>query len=350
MMPAEQVRDATIDDASPCVSIYAPYVTGTAVTFETDPPGLEEMAKRIAAALASHAWVVLADGSRLVGYAYAAPYKSRAAYHWSCEVSVYVEMGRRRTGAGRALYEALFERLERRGYRMAVAGMTLPNEASVGLHRAMGFEPVGTYRRIGWKHGAWHDVAWAQRPIGPGTGPPTASAEASHASSDGMGAANALAGTISVDDPRSDDVRELLGEHLSFCREETPPEDVHALDIGELMGPAVTFFGYRVEGKLVAVGALKAIDAKHAEVKSMHTQRAARRTGAGSAVLGHIISVARHRGFRRLSLETGSTEAFAPARALYAKAGFVPCGPFAGYPDSPNSTYMTMVLAPKHTG
>jgi len=167
MTPAEyMVRDATLDDAAACASIYGPYVTATAVTFETDPPSPEDMARRISDALTSHAWVVLSDGGTVVGYAYAAPYKARPAYRWSCEVSIYVEMGRRRTGAGRALYEALFDRLGRRGYKMAVAGMTVPNEASVGLHRAMGFETVGTYRRIGWKHGAWHDVAWAQRPIG----------------------------------------------------------------------------------------------------------------------------------------------------------------------------------------
>jgi putative acetyltransferase len=259
-------------------------------------------------------------------------------------------MGRRRTGAGRALYEGLFERLERRGYRMALAGLTLPNEASVGLHRAMGFEPVGTYRRIGWKLGAWHDVAWAQRPIGPGTGPPPEDTEPAQLSHDETGHDGRLAGTISVDDPRAQDVRKLLAEHLSFCREESPPEDVHALDIDDLLGRAVTFFGYRVEGELVAVGALKMLDAEHAEVKSMHVKRSARRMGAGSTVLAHIVSVARHRGFRRLSLETGSMEAFAPARALYTKAGFVPCGPFAGYPDSPNSTYMTMMLAAKPTG
>jgi phosphinothricin acetyltransferase len=97
---------------------------------------------------------------------------ARAAYRWSTAVSVYLEPGRRRTGAGRALYEALFERLAARGFRTALAGITLPNDASVGLHRALGFEPVGVYRAVGWKAGAWHDVEWSQRPLGPDTGPP----------------------------------------------------------------------------------------------------------------------------------------------------------------------------------
>jgi phosphinothricin acetyltransferase len=125
------------------------------------------MAARIAAASQDHAWLVLEDAGRIVGYAYGAPFKARPAYRWSCEVSVYLELGRRRTGGGRALYGELFERLAERGYRTVVAGIALPNEASVGLHRAMGFEDVGTYRRIGWKHDTWHDVTFAQRDIAP---------------------------------------------------------------------------------------------------------------------------------------------------------------------------------------
>lgn len=172
MLSGLTIRDASGQDAEACAALYAPYVTDTAITFETDPPQPAEMAERIAAATRTHAWVVLADRGRVVGYAYGGPYKSRAAYRWSCEVSIYLEHGRRRTGGGRALYDALFARLAQRGYRTLVAGMTLPNDASVGLHRAMGFEPVGTYRRIGWKNGAWHDVAWVQRNLATGQDPP----------------------------------------------------------------------------------------------------------------------------------------------------------------------------------
>jgi phosphinothricin acetyltransferase len=166
------VRPATVADGEACAAVYAPYVTQAAVSFETDPPTAAEMAARIAAAAERHAWLVLEDDGRVVGYAYGGPHQTRAAYRWSCEVSVYLEPGRRRTGGGRALYEALLDRLTERGFRMAIAGMTLPNDASVGLHRAMGFEPVGTYRRIGYKHGAWHDVAWVQRPLSREADPP----------------------------------------------------------------------------------------------------------------------------------------------------------------------------------
>ena len=166
------VRDATADDAAACAAVYAPYVTGTAISFEDVPPPVEEMARRIAAAQQRHAWLVLEDGDGVVGYADAGPYKERAAYRWSCEVSVYLAPGRGRAGGGRLLYEALFARLAGRGYRTALAGMTRPNEASEAFHRAMGFEPVGTWRGIGWKHGRWHDVAWVQRPLVPGDDPP----------------------------------------------------------------------------------------------------------------------------------------------------------------------------------
>lgn len=166
------MRDASAADAGACAAIYAPYVTDTAITFETVPPDAAEMARRIVEAVRTHAWIVLEDADRVVGYAFAAPFKSRAAYRWSCEVSVYLDVGRRRTGAGRALYEALFARLAARGFRTAVAGMTLPNDASVALHEALGFEPVGVYRRIGWKHGAWHDVAMTQRRLSVNGDPP----------------------------------------------------------------------------------------------------------------------------------------------------------------------------------
>jgi len=105
---------------------------------------------------------VAEQAGRVVGYAYATAWKGRPAYRWSCEVSVYVEQGRRRTGAGRALYRALFDRLTERGFVVAAAGMTLPNPASAALHRSLGFEDVGTWRGIGHKAGAWHDVHWMQ--------------------------------------------------------------------------------------------------------------------------------------------------------------------------------------------
>ena len=167
------VRDAGPEDAPACAAIYAPYVTGTAVSFEAEPPTPDEMRARIASAQAAHAWLVAQDPGEpgVLGFAYAGPWKARVAYRWSCEVTVYVAAGAQRRGVGRTLYEALFERLANQGFRTLVAGVTLPNDASVGLHRALGFEPIGTFPRIGWKLGQWQDVAYLVRPIGP-DGPP----------------------------------------------------------------------------------------------------------------------------------------------------------------------------------
>ncbi len=151
-------------------------------------------------------------------------------------------------------------------------------------------------------------------------------------------------GEISIDDPRAEDVRALLERHLAFAHSQSPPEDVHALDVDGLVDPAVTFFSFRVRGELLGVAALKRLDADHAEGKSMDAAEAARGRGIGRALLGHLIGVARERGFRRVSLETGSTEGFAPARSLYAGAGFKLCGPFGSYRPSPNSTFMTLML------
>jgi putative acetyltransferase len=151
---------------------------------------------------------------------------------------------------------------------------------------------------------------------------------------------------ISIDDPGADDVRELLERHLEFANWHTPPEDVHALDPDALLDPAILFFSYRRDGEVLAVGALKQIDGGHAELKSMHTAQAVRGQGIGRAMVEHLLGAARERGFRRVSLETGSMPAFAPARALYANAGFTPCGPFGDYRPSRNSTFMTLRLTP----
>jgi len=133
---------------------------------------------------------------------------------------------------------------------------------------------------------------------------------------------------ISVDDPRNPDVLELLDQHLQFARTWTPLEGVYALPADELTDPAITLFSARIDGQLVAVGALKQLDDRHGELKSMHTAASARGRGIGMAMVRHLVAVARDRGLTQVSLETGTMDVFAPARSLYSRAGFSPCGPF----------------------
>ena len=149
---------------------------------------------------------------------------------------------------------------------------------------------------------------------------------------------------IGVDDPRRDDVRSLIARHLAFAAEVTPPGHVHALGDDRLVDPAITFFSARLDGALLGIGALRELDAENCELKSMHTAAEARGRGVAAAVLEHLVAAARARGYRRVSLETGTSAAFAPARALYRSRGFEPSEPFGDYTANPYSVCFTMTL------
>jgi L-amino acid N-acyltransferase YncA len=159
------IRLATAHDAEQIQAIYAPIVRDTAISFELVPPTVDEMRQRITKTLEHLPWVVCAQRGEVLGYAYASAHRSRAAYQWSVDVSVYIHASTRRSGVGRAIYTSLCTLLALQGFFNAYAGITLPNPGSVGLHEAMGFRPVGVYRAVGYKLGAWHDVGWWQRTL-----------------------------------------------------------------------------------------------------------------------------------------------------------------------------------------
>ena len=158
-----RIRPATLPDAEALLAIYRPFVETSVISFETVPPALEEFAARIRKALASWQWLVAERAGQLIGYAYGSSHRERAAYRWSVEVSAYVSPSHHRQGVGRLLYSQLLPDLARRGYCNAYAGITLPNDASVALHRAAGFGFIGTFEAVGRKFGQWHDVAWFQK-------------------------------------------------------------------------------------------------------------------------------------------------------------------------------------------
>jgi phosphinothricin acetyltransferase len=156
--PADPARDAAA-----CAAIYALSVVDSPTSFEEVAPDAEEMAARIAAA---HDWVVAEDGGEVAGYASATRFMERAAYRWAVSVSIFVLPDRQRRGLGSALYGMLLPRLAEQGFTSAMAGITLPNPGSVALHEAAGFRRAGLFEQIGYKAGAWRDVAWYQRKLG----------------------------------------------------------------------------------------------------------------------------------------------------------------------------------------
>jgi phosphinothricin acetyltransferase len=167
-----ELRVATPADAAAIATIYAPVIRETVISFETAEVPADAMRQRIETTLVRYPWLVAEAAGTVVGYAYATQHRARAAYDWSVDVSVYLAERARHRGLGRALYVALLDLLTAQGYANAFAGITLPNDASVGLHEAIGFTPVGVYRSVGWKLGAWRDVGWWQRVLSSVATPP----------------------------------------------------------------------------------------------------------------------------------------------------------------------------------
>ncbi|MEL7129788.1 MAG: arsinothricin resistance N-acetyltransferase ArsN1 family B [Pseudomonadota bacterium] len=159
------IRVAQIADGADIAAIYAPIVEHTYISFEETAPSAEEMSARIAATLETHPWLVAEEDGNVIAYAYATTHRARAAYKWSCDVSVYVSQSMKRCGLGGKLYTHLFTTLVQLGFGSVFAGIALPNKASVGMHEHMGFTPVGIYPKVGFKNGSWRDVGWWSRPL-----------------------------------------------------------------------------------------------------------------------------------------------------------------------------------------
>jgi L-amino acid N-acyltransferase YncA len=159
-----RVRDADPErDAAACAAIYAPSVTAGVASLEEQAPPPQDMADRIRSIQHTHPWIVAEIDDVVVGYAYASRHRDRASYRWAADVTVYISEAHHRRGIGRALYEILFDLLIRQGIYDACAGITLPNDASVGLHESLGFHAVGVYRDIAYKFGRWRSVGWWQK-------------------------------------------------------------------------------------------------------------------------------------------------------------------------------------------
>ncbi|HEX8366181.1 MAG TPA: GNAT family N-acetyltransferase [Allosphingosinicella sp.] len=166
------VRPATLGDAAAIAAVYAPYVSDSFVSFETEAPDEAEMRRRIENGGLLYPWLVGEAEGRVCGYASASPFRTRAAYRYAVETSVYLAPAACGRGFGRALYRQLLDLLARQGFTQAIGAISLPNAPSVRLHEALGFTPAGTYREVGWKCGRWIDVGLWQRALAPATVPP----------------------------------------------------------------------------------------------------------------------------------------------------------------------------------
>jgi len=167
-----QIRLAQPQDARAIAAIYAPIVENTHISFEERAPGTQEMRERIVAGSVKYPWLVAVDRDAVVGYAYASAHRSRAGYRWSVDSTVYVAENARGRGVGKAVYAELFERLRAQRFHNVFAGIALPNDASIALHRSLGFTHVGVYRRVGYKDGAWRDTSWWQLRLTNDAAPP----------------------------------------------------------------------------------------------------------------------------------------------------------------------------------
>lgn len=157
-----RIRHATVEDAAQIAAIYAPLVERSHVSFEEKSPSAAEMRERIASYTEKYPWLVAEENGAILGYAYACAHRTRAAYRWSVDAAVYLREDARGRGIGKALYRELFRVLKLQGFRSVYAGIALPNDASIALHRSVGFTEVGIYRRVGYKDGAWRDTSWWQ--------------------------------------------------------------------------------------------------------------------------------------------------------------------------------------------
>jgi L-amino acid N-acyltransferase YncA len=160
-----RIRPVALTDAAAILDIYSPYIKNTVMTFETQIPSVEEFAARIDGIRSRYPYLVCEAGGKVAGYAYASQHQARSAYRYSVDVSIYVAPKHHHKGVGKALYRSLFDALKGYDFYTAYAGITVPNEASVGLHKGFGFHEVGTYHNVGYKMGRWLDVVWLEKPL-----------------------------------------------------------------------------------------------------------------------------------------------------------------------------------------
>lgn len=312
-------------------------------SFATEPEPIEAWRAAWERTRTTHPWLVAREGGRVVGFAKASPHRARGGYAWTAEVSVYVDPDRHARGIGRALYQALVPTLRAQGYAALLAGIALPNEASVRLHEAAGFTPAGVHRAVGWKAGAWRDVGYWELRLHATSAPPL---ELRSVASVWPGVLAAHRGEVvlearGLDDPEARALVACLDRELTALYPE-PGATHFRLDAAEITGPGALLVA-SLAGEPVGCGAVRPAGAGAMEIKRMYVDPRWRRLGISERILDALEARAEAEGARRLLLETGArSEA---ALSLYTGRGWAPTAPFGEYVESPTSVCLEKRLS-----
>ena len=341
------IRLARAEDARALLSIYAPYVTGTSVTFEYEAPSLEEFAGRVTSILADYPYLVCEHGGEIVGYAYAHRYKERAAYQWDAELSIYLSQAQQGRGVGRALYGALIELLRMQNVKNVYGGLLHPNVKSERMHEALGFTRVGFFPQTGYKNGAWRDVVWYGMQISACQGAPEPLR--SIRSLDAAAVSEVLA-RYAARLNRAPGARTRV--ELARC-DGTDARFIaltRALDeeLKERYGAQMTFYGAfnkiadvetavvaSIGGEPAACGCFKPFSEGCVEMKRIYAAPRFRGRGAARAVLAELERWAQEAGYARVVLETGTGQP--EAIGLYESGGYTRIPNYPPYEDVFNS-------------
>lgn len=333
-MPGGQFRLARVEDCEGMLSIYEPIVRNSTTSFEIKVPSLSEFVERYKKVSLTHPWVVFEDQGKIAGYAYGSPHRSREAYSWSTEVSVYVDPSYQGKGVGQRLYTHLFEWLRSQGLHSALAGIALPNRASEALHKKMGFEKIGTYTKIGYKFSKWHDVTWYQLDLNNCENPEAPTPFREHLQ-------NCRVKPVS---PQSPLVQKLIEDLDLFLGELYPPEENQLDSVETLSKGNCHMLGAFLGSTLVGVGALKMLDG-YAELKRMYLRPLYRGLGISRLILEGLENEIVSRGQSRVRLETGAKQL--AALELYRSSGYRAIPPFGDYQANTSSHFLEKELGLK---
>jgi phosphinothricin acetyltransferase len=324
------------DDVPAMLALSNDAAARSPANFATEPEALEDWDERFEATESTYPWLVARDGENVLGFARASPHRARGAYRWRAEVSVYVDPTAWRRGIARLLYEALLGTLRAQRYVTLHAGITLPNPASQRLHESFGFERCGTFRRAGWKFGAWHDVGYWELALRAGGEPPRPIRPVRE-----VWVALDL-GEESIASPAARALIERTNAELSATYPE-PGATHFRLEEDEIGPGRGAFLVARIGEEPVACGAVRLIDETTAEIKRMYVARQCRGRGVAGRVLAALEFHARALGAGRVVLETGARQK--DALALYGSFGYAVIPPFGEYIGAPLSVCMEKHLA-----